>query len=78
MEEKECNVVTLEDNIEYTELGQIKYNSNTYVVLADLENPKNYCVRKLEEENGNQFIIGIDTEEEFNNVMTLFAQKYTN
>lgn len=76
MEEKEYNVITLENNIEYTEIDKIEYNNNTYIFLSDLENPENFCIRKLITENNEEYIIGIDTEEEFNNVLNLFQQKY--
>lgn len=78
MEEKECNVVTLEDNIEYTEIDTIEYNNKTYIFLSDLENPENFCIRKLINENNQEYLIGLDTEEEFDNVLNLFNQKYTN
>ena len=78
MEEKEYNVVTLEDDIEYNEVDKIEYNNNTYVFLSDLENPENFCIRKLITENDEEYIIGLDSDEEFNNVLNLFTQKYTN
>lgn len=76
MEEKEYNVITLEDNIEYTEIDKIEYNNNTYIYLSDIENPENFCIRKLIIENNEEYIIGLDNEEEFNNAFNLFQQKY--
>ena len=78
MEEKECNVIKLDDNIEYTEIAKIEYNNNTYIFLSDLENPENFCIRKLIKENNEEYIIGLDSKEEFDNVLNLFTQKYTN
>lgn len=78
MEEKECNVIILEDNIEYTEVDKIEYNNNTYIFLSNLENPENFCIRKLIKENNEEYIVGIDSKEEFDNVLNLFTQKYTN
>jgi len=78
MEEKECNVITLEDNIEYTEVDKIKYNNNTYVFLSNLENPENFCIRKLINKNEEEYIIGLDSKEEFDIVLNQFTQKYTN
>lgn len=76
MEEKEYNVITLEDNIEYTEIDKIEYNNNTYIYLSDIENPENFCIRKVIIENNEEYIIGLDNEEEFNNAFNLFQQKY--
>ena len=78
MEEKEYNVVTLEDNIEYTEIDRIENNNNTYVVLSDLENPEKFCIRKLITENNEEFIIGLDSKEEFDTILKIFTEKYTN
>ena len=72
MEEKEYNVITLEDNIEYTEIDKIEYNNNTYLFLSDLENPENFCIRKLVIENDEEYIIGLETEEEFDKILNLF------
>lgn len=78
MEEKECNVITLEDGIEYTEVDKLEHNNNTYVFLSNLENPENFCIRKLIKENEEEFIIGLDSDEEFDIILNLFTQKYTN
>ena len=78
MEEKEYNVITLEDNIEYTEIDRIEDNNNIYVVLSDLENPENFCIRKLINENNDEFIVGLDSKEEFDKVLKIFTEKYTN
>lgn len=78
MEEKECNVVTLEDNIEYTEVDRVENNNNTYVFLSNLENPEDFCIRKLIKENNEEYIIGLDSKEEFDTILTIFKQKYTN
>lgn len=78
MEEIECNVVTLEDNIEYTEVGKINYNNNTYVFLSNLEEPENFRIRKLINEDGKDYITKLDSKEEFDNVLAIFTKKYTN
>lgn len=76
MNKKECNVFTLENNIEYTEIERIEYNNNTYLILSDLENPENFCIRKLKIENNEEFIVGINTKEEFDTILNLFSNKY--
>jgi hypothetical protein len=37
MEEKEYNVVTLDNGIEYTEIARLNDNNNTYVLLSNLD-----------------------------------------
>lgn len=77
-EEKLCNVITLGDNIEYTEIDRINYNKNTYSILSDLENPSKFCIKRLIMQNNYEYITGIDSKDEFDNVLKIFIDKYTN
>ena len=77
-EEKLCHVIKLGDNIEYTEIDRVNYNHNTYVILSDLDNPNDFCVKKLINENNYEYIIELNNKEEFNNVLEIFIDKYTN
>ncbi len=73
---EESNVVTLSNGIEYTELYRIIDNGNTYVLLADLENPKKFCIKKVINKNGKEFVSGLKDRAEFDKVMELFVKKY--
>ena len=77
-EEKLCHVIKLGDDIEYTEIDRVNYNHNTYVILSDLDNPNDFCVKKLINENNYEYIIELNNKEEFNNVLKIFIDKYTN
>ena len=46
-EEKEYNVITLENGIEYTEIDRINFNNNCYVVLSNLDDPSDFCIRTV-------------------------------
>ena len=63
-EEKEYNVITLENGIEYTEIDRINFNNNCYVVLSNLENLL------------DGYKDAFENREEFNNVLKLFNDKY--
>ena len=78
MDEKKFNVITLEDNIEYTEIDKIEYNNNIYVFLSNLENPEDFCIRKLINKNNEEYIIGLESQQEFDEVLSLFTKKYSN
>lgn len=78
MEEKEYNIVTLEDNLEYAELETISYNNNEYILLSELNNPENFCIRKIETKNNKEYIVGLDSDEEFDTILKLLTEKYTN
>ena len=77
-EEKLCHVIKLGDNIEYTEIDRVNYNHNTYVILLDLDNPNYFCGKKLNKENNYEYIIELNNKGEFNNVLKIFIDKYTN
>lgn len=72
MEKKEYNTTILEDGIEYVELDII----NNYIFLSEIENPQNFCIRKLETENNIEYIVGLKDEEEFKKALELFNNKY--
>lgn len=78
MKEKEYNVVTLEDGLEYAEVKKIRYNGILYLFLSSLENDDNFCIRKLVNKNGKQVLIGLDDEAEFNKILSIFVSKNFN
>ena len=76
MEEKEYYTITI-DNVKYSEVDTITYNNNNYVFFADLDNPENFCIRKLVKENEEEFFEGLNSKEEFDTLLDLFMKKYT-
>ena len=78
MEEKEYNVVVLEDGIEYAEVNKIKLNGKTYIFLVNLKDDDDFCVRKLIKENGKEFFAGLDSNAEFDEVLKEFYKNNFN
>ena len=78
MKEKEYNVVTLEDGIEYTEINRLVIDDKTYVLLSNLEKPDDFCVRRIANKDDGEYIVGLDSRKEFDKVMEIFMKKYTN
>jgi hypothetical protein len=74
-EEKEYNVITLENGIEYTEIDRINFNNNCYVVLSNLDDPSDFCIRRLVNDNNQEYIVGLENREEFNNVFLLYKKR---
>ena len=73
--EKECNVVVL-DGVEYTEIHRLENKGNTYVLLSNLDNPTDFCIKKLVIKDGEPYIRGLSSEEEFNEVLRLISEEY--
>lgn len=78
MEEKEYNVVTLEDGKEYTEIERLEKDNNTYVFLSNLDNPNDFCIRKVIKDNDSDYIVGLTDDKEFDEILELFNRKYGN
>ena len=73
--EKECNVITL-NGIEYTEIHRLENKGNTYVLLSNLDNPTDFCIKKLIYKNGEIYIRGLDNGKEFNEVLNLISEDF--
>ena len=71
----EYNVITLEDNKEYMEIGKLTHNNNTYILLSKVDSEDSYCIRKIVMKDNKQYIIGLDDEKEFDDVLLEFAKK---
>lgn len=72
----EVNVITLENNKEYEIIDTIVYNDNKYLILSNEENDYEICVRKVITREDREYIVRLDSENEFNEVMTIFNTKY--
>ena len=73
--EKDYNVVIL-DGVEYTEIDRLKHNNNSYVLLSNLDNPRDFCIKKVIIDNDEEYAVQLDSEEEFRDILNLIALKY--
>ena len=64
--------IILEDGIEYIITDKI----NNYLYLNNINNPKDFCIRKEIMENEEEYIVGLKNEEEYFNALKLFEEKY--
>ena len=72
---KELEVVVLEDGIEYAIIDKIRINGEDYIYLANTNDEKDFCIRKMKETETERHIIGLDSDEEFNYILTLFVEE---
>lgn len=66
-----CETVKLEDNIEYVIIDKIAFKSSTFVVLSDINNPKNIFIRKMKKKDNKTYFSTL-SEEEYDKVIKLF------
>ena len=73
--DKEIEVVTLEDNLDYVILTEVSIYSNKYMVLSREEDPNVVVVRKVIIEDGNEYLTKVNTEIE-NEVKEKFVHDF--
>ena len=71
----EYDVVVLEDSKEYVVIDEITENNNTYIYLTNLQDEKDFCVRKVINEGSEKHLIGLSNNEEFDQALLYFANK---
>ena len=63
------------DNIEYIIVDDIEIDGVRYIYLVVESDPKNFCIRKIKEDNGIQYVVNLDTEDEFNKALIKLKEK---
>ena len=71
----EVNTVVLENGIEYTEVDEITYNNNKYILLSNIKNVKDSCIRRLSIEDDNEYLCRLDNDQEYYTFLILFIEK---
>ena len=71
----EINTVVLENGIEYTEVDDLVYNETKYILLSNIKNIKDSCIRKLSIEDNEEYLERLDNQNEFEVVLNLFVEK---
>ena len=72
---QEVEVITLEDNIDYNVMDKKEYNGSTYLLLANVSDDSDVCVRKEVIKEGNVYISMLSNDEELDAVLKLFANE---
>lgn len=74
--EKDINVVTLEDGIEYAIIDEIELEDKKYLYLSNINNDSDICIRKVVTIGDEEFIIGLSDENEFELALTTFTKNH--
>ena len=59
-------------------LDEIKINDVTYVYLVNEKDDKDFFVNKVITENGEEYLTGLDSEEEVKKAMQAYVEKNAN
>jgi hypothetical protein len=71
----EMKCIKLEDGLEYMVLDEIDCETNTYVYLSNVEDPEDFCIRKVENDKNEELLVGLDSNEEFDKALLLYSEK---
>lgn len=71
----EINTIVLENGIEYTEVDDLVYNDTKYILLSNVKNVKDSCIRKLTIENNEEYLSRLDNDNEFEMILDMFLEK---
>ena len=75
----EVNTIILENNKSYIILDTISYQNNEYLVLANELDNTDIALRKvIKKEDNKEYLVKLDSEEEFDEVITLFNENNNN
>lgn len=64
------------DDKEYLITDEIEDNGKKYVYLSYVKDFNDFCIRKISIEDGEEFLIGLDSVEEFGYALKLFENKH--
>lgn len=70
----EVKIITLENNNEYQVVDEIFYNNINYILLSNVSDNKDICIRKIEIENNDEFVSRLK-KEEYDTLIKLFLEK---
>lgn len=72
----EVDVITLEDGEEYIVFETLESENNKYLFLANEKDQDDVCIRKVILKENKEYLIKLDNDDEFDEVMALFHQKH--
>lgn len=74
---EQTNTVILENGEQYVEINSLIYEGNKYVLLSNLSNNKDICVRKVIKEFNRDYICRLE-DSEFNIVFNKLIESNQN
>lgn len=71
-------VVTLEDGKDYMVTAELEINNIRYLFLTNEDDVADFCLRKINTINNNEYLVGLNDKEEVIKVLQEFANKFKN
>lgn len=70
------DVVVLEDGTEYVILDSMEIDGDKFILFSNVDNPVDFCFRKLIIKDGKEVFSALSGKEEFEKVLLKFGLKY--
>lgn len=70
------NCIMLDDGSKYTVIDKDTVNGVAYAYLLSQDNDSIFFFKRYKEENGSVILSAIETDEEFDNVVNYFGNKF--
>lgn len=75
---KNIEVVTLEDGKDYMVTAELEINNIKYLFLTNEDDVADFCLRKINTINNNEYLVGLNDKEEVIKVLQEFTNKFKN
>ena len=72
---QEVEMITLEDGKDYNVINKLDLNGFTYLLLANVNDDTDICIRKEVIKDGNSYIAMLSNDEELQSVIKEFAKE---
>ena len=70
----ELDTIILDDGIEYAIIKELKIKDILYTLFANVNDSEDICYRKTVINDGEEYYVGLDNENEFDLVANTFAK----
>lgn len=71
-------VVTLEDGKDYMVTAELEINNIKYLFLTNEDDVADFCLRKINTINNNEYLVGLNDKEEVIKVLQEFTNNFKN
>ncbi len=72
------DVVTLDNGKNYMVTEELVINNIKYVYLTNEDDVADFCIRKVNHINNNEYLVGLDNKEEVLMALNEFTKKHKN
>ena len=73
---EEIKTVELEDGATYIITDEIEKEGKKYIYLNNILDTEDFCIRKYTVESGEEYLVGLDSRQEYDLALKYFLEKH--